>query len=247
MIKINLLPPTVRQARGAARVLALPWRQIGMGLAAVIVLYSLGLLAFNFFQNKTLARLVAEWEGLQPQRMAFEQRQAVLDTLQNRSSAIRSMKSKEAKWAPRLNLLSDALVRNLWFSHMVAMNLPKSETVGFLQKELKDFVTGNLPGFSEDGNLMGLPGTETLSSSPTNPSGGTPAPQPQKFILLLGGNALVEGKDPTAPVTRFLQKIKEHPEFSRWFTAVELKDIFHQQVGREDTSGYILLLYPTGS
>ncbi|MBI1953015.1 MAG: hypothetical protein HYS41_02705 [Candidatus Omnitrophica bacterium] len=241
MIKINLLPPDVRRTRRGPGV-KVPWKAVGIGAGVCLLVYSGALFFFNQAQNRTLSRLTSEWQGLEPERARLEQRKQALLNLKNRASAVTSMKSPDAKWAPRLNLLSDALVRNLWFTALVGVKTPKSETMGFLQSELKDFVPGQIPGFSEQGELLGL--------SPNTPEAGGGAAQPaaeEKFLVVLAGVALVEGKESAAPVTRFLQRLKEHPDFSKWFTGVELKDVFHQQVGKEETSAFVILLYPTGN
>jgi hypothetical protein len=240
LIKINLLPPDVRRARKGLGV-KVPWKAVGIGAGVCLVVYSGALFFFNQAQNRTLSRLTGEWQGLEGERQRLEQRKQQLVNLKNRALAVTSMKSPDAKWAPRMNLLSDALVRNLWFSALVGVKTPKSETMGFLQSELKDFFPSQIPGFSEQGELLGL--------SPNTPeAGGGAAPSAEeKFLVVLAGVALVEGKEASAPVTRFLQRLKEHPDFSKWFTAVELKDVFHQQAGKEETSAFVILLYPTGN
>lgn len=244
MIRINLLPPEVgRPTSAAAKQLAeLPWKRIGIGSLGLLGLYTVWVLAAVQMQSGALARLTAQWGALQPERSRLEQTQASLRALQNRTSVIQSLKQPEAQWAPRLNLLTDVLVSNLWFTHLVFLGgsaFASSEMESALSEEAK----------------RGLGLSESGQSSPTEPYPGMPPemsgmpaspPAASKPILLLGGSALITAKTAGAPVSRFLQRLKESPEFSRWFTGVELKDVEHRQVHQEEVSDFAILLYPAG-
>lgn len=229
MIRLNLLPPGVG-ARAAAFPLAdLPWRPIGFGALILLILYS----GWIFFQNRILSakvdRLTAEWETLQPRRAQIDQTQAALQALQNRETVLKTFKSPEGQWAPRLNLLSDCIVADLWFSGLLFRTTESAEITSFLKGE---FPNMQFPDF-EPQQALNPDGT------PVEPSA---AWRPQ---VLLRGFSLVTPKE-GSPISRFLKRLSEHPEFSRWFSGTELRDVGHSQVEQQEISEFALLLYPTG-
>lgn len=231
MIRLNLLPPGV--GAKASPFAALPWRPIGIGLLSLLVVYS----GWIFFKGRNLSgrlvRLTAESESLQPQRARLDQTQAALQALKNRDAALKVLKSPEEQWAPRLNLLSDCIVSDLWFSGLMFRVTRSTEIATFLNEEFKN--TGGGYDFS-------LP-EETAAVNPN----GTPAAPAEAWRpqLLLRGFALVTGKE-GSPVSRFLERLKGSPAFSQWFNGVELKDVAHSQVGQQEISEFSILLYPTG-
>jgi hypothetical protein len=232
VIRLNLLPPGMGAKGSAFPLASLPWRPIGIGALALLVLYS----GWLFFQNRSLsgkvARLTSEWESLQPRQAQIDQTLAALQALQNREAALKTLKSPEGQWAPRLNLLSDCIVANLWFSGLLFRVTRSTEIAAFLKEEFRH--QEMLSDFS-------LPEEQPA----INPDG-TPVPEePWKPQRLLRGFALVTGKE-GSPVSRFLERLKENPEFSRWFSGVELKDVAHSEVGQQEISEFSVLIYPTG-
>ncbi len=230
MIRLNLLPPGVGAARAAFPLADLPWRPIGIGALSLLFLYS----GWVFFQNRVVsgkaARLTAEWETLQPRQAQINQTQAALQALQNREAVLKTLKSPEGQWSPRLNLLSDCIVADLWFSGLLFRTTESAEITSFLKRE---FPNMELPDFEPQPQALNPDGT------PAEPSA---AWKPQ---VLLRGFSLVTTKE-GSPVSRFLKRLSEHPEFSRWFSGTELRDVGHSQVGQQEISEFALLLYPTG-
>lgn len=229
MIRLNLLPPGVGAKAAAFPLSDLPWRPIGIAALGLLVLYS----GWIVFQNRILsgevARLTAEWETLQPRRAQIDQTLAALHALQNREAALKTLKSPEGQWAPRLNLLSDCIVADLWFSGLLFRTAESAEITGFLKRE---FPNMQFPDF-EPQQVLNPDGT------PVEPSA---AWKPQ---VLLRGFSLVTTKE-GSPVSRFLKRLSEHPEFGRWFSGSELRDVGHSQVAQQEISEFSLLLYPTG-
>ncbi len=245
MIKVNLLPQGFRRAGGPAlSIEQLPWKKIGLGVVGLLIFISGLLLAGNAVQSKALARLTAEMERLGPEKVRVGQTEAVLRSLQSRAAAITVLKNPERVWAPRLNLFSDSLVSDLWFTYLIFLTGPQSETGDFLSKEFQEL---GLPDFKLPSILTPEP-QPPAGAAPAGSAGlpGLPPPAPQPFLVLVG-SAVVASTDAEAPVTRFLQRLKEHPEFSRWFKGLELRDVIHQQVQQEEVSNFVVLLYPTGS
>ena len=241
MIRINLLPPGARGAAARSQLVALPWRRIGLGAAGALVVYSVGLLGWNQVQAGALRAVTAEWEALQPEWAAFQKTQGALQALRDRVAVIQTLQRPEARWAPRLNLLTDALVADLWFTTLTCRTTSGGEARAFLADEFK-----GMPGLEWPQEM--LPEAEAPSATPggpNTPSGASaPAPRP---LMVLKGSAIAPAGDKGAPVTRYLQQLKEQPEFSRWFLDLELKDIASAKVQQEEVSGFVIALYPTGT
>lgn len=232
VITLNLLPPG-RPARAApAWLKKLPWKKLGIAAGGLLAVGSAWVLVAAQNQARSLARVRAEWEALQPERIRLEQQQATLRAFRNRESILSGLKAPEGRWASRLNFLSDAVVSDLWFTLLNFSASPKGELEKFLRAE-----------GMEVPDLPMTPGTEQSVDETGSPielsAGGRP-------FVLLAGSALVSGKGQEGPpVSRFLQKIKEHPEFGRWFSGMELKGIRHRQVKSEEVSDFVLFFFPT--
>ncbi len=215
MIKINLLPPGTRSS-SARSIGVFPWKKIGAPLCTLVVLYSVWILAARQLESGALVRLTAEQENLKPKKAQIQKEEAALRALQNRVDVLQSLKVPSAQWAPRLNLLSDALVGQLWFSALnyepIAMATPKKE------------VTPSKEAPPKKGPDLGL--------------GGVPA-------LLLQGSAFVTADEKSSPVSRFLQRLREHPEFKRRFSGLDLKSVEHRKVKEQEISDFVITLYPT--
>ncbi len=189
MIRVNLLPPEARKAAAGPKT-AIPWRQIGIGAGGLVALVTVGLFAGNAWNGRRLDRLRQEWQELQPQRAGLEQNRMQFQLLQGQAGVLQQAKALEGRWAPRLNLLSDAVVSEVWFT------------------ELK-----------------------------VNPG------QPVR----LEGSALVAGSGETgAAVSKFLQRLKEQPEFGKWFKAVDLQSVEHSQIEKQEVVDFSILLTPSG-
>ncbi len=213
MIKINLLPPGTRSS-SARSIGVFPWKKIGAPLCTLVVLYSIWILAARQLESGALVRLTAEQESLKPQKAQIQKEEAALRALQNRVDVLQSLKVPQAQWAPRLNLLSDALVGQLWFSSL------NYEPVAPIKKEV-------------------IPSKEVPpKKGPDLVSGGVPA-------LLLQGSAFVAADEKSSPVSRFLQRLREHPEFKRRFSGLDLKSVEHRKVKEQEISDFVITLYPT--
>lgn len=65
-------------------------------------------------------------------------------------------------------------------------------------------------------------------------------------LLELRGSALSASKEVAAPVSRYLQRLREHPEFHRWFKSLELKTVEHRQIDQYEVTNFEMVLAPTG-
>ena len=212
MIKINLLPPGARPS-SVRSVGVFPWKKVGAPLGGLVVFYSLWLLGAYQMDSGSLTRLNAEEESLKPQKAQIQKAEAALRALQNRAAVLQGLKVPQVQWAPRLNLLSDSLVGQLWFSAL------SYEPSVVLQKEP--------PASKEAAAKKG-------SVSP----GRIP-------VLRLEGSAFVAADEKSSPVSRFLQRLREHPEFRQRFSGLELKSVEHRKVKEQEISDFVITLSPT--
>lgn len=176
MIRINLLPEALRPRSAATWGRPEP-RKIGYALLGGCFVFSAGLLGWNSLLAGREARLKAAARALRPQETRWQELNETLGSLRDRDLAFAELKSPQKRWAPRLNLLSDALVPGLWFTSLEA-----------------------------GGGRVSLRGTALADGS--------------------GGKR--------AAVGAFMKRLKAQPEFSRWFSAVDLVSVVHRQMaGRE--------------
>lgn len=115
MIRVNLLPPESRKAEPGAAV-AIPWKPLAMGAGGALALLTVALVAGNQWQAGRLDRLRKEWEHIQPQRTDLEEKQKRFQQMQGQASVLDQVKAPKGRWAPRLNLLSDAVAPQVWFT-----------------------------------------------------------------------------------------------------------------------------------
>lgn len=198
MIRINLLPPEVRRPepfslRGLGRPAFRRW--IGLGIAASSVL----LPAANHLQTRALAQWKKQWQQQEPRRVRWQETRKALEALREQAALSKACRAAQAHWAPRLNLLSDALVSHLWFT-----SVELTTSCG------KD---------------------KSLSAGP---------------CLVLKGSSFSARAGADAPVSRYLQRLKEQPDFVRWYRPAELISIEQRQVGGEQVSDFVILLLPEG-
>ena len=118
MIKINLLPPEIVAARAKKQTLTVPWREIIIAAVVGVVGISIWLPSTNMKRSRALERLRAEWKTLEPkQKRMAEVEQNLLD-LQRQADALQAAKNRQAQWAPRLSLLSEAAVPQVWLTRL---------------------------------------------------------------------------------------------------------------------------------
>lgn len=188
MIQINLLPPELRVVARDRAGPAVPWKPAARAVGGGVIALTVALVLFNGWQGRSLRRLQAEWRRLEPEKVRLDQTQQDIRALQLQAESLQRIKEPAGQWAPRLNLLSDVVVPQIWFSSLKW-------------------------------------------------SQGQPA--------RLEGSALAASDaDRSAPVTQFLQRLKEHPDFSRWFSSVELLSVAHRKVGDAEVVDFTVLLNP---
>lgn len=229
MIRIDLAPHPIQETTDVSPLTHIPWKSVGILLSVFCVGSSVVLGVFNQLQARTLRQLSSDWQTLQPRIKQLEATEAAIRALANRAKVHQMLKAPEAQWAPRLNLLSDGIVSQLWFTSLrfetvkpeksVAVAVPPSE--GSRKK----------PGKSSPKSSEKTKVEEKLSSTPA---------------LVLVGSALVASTGGGSPVSRYLQRLKAQPAFSQWFREVELKSVQQRQVQQEPVSDFVITLYPTG-
>lgn len=82
-------------------------------------------------------------------------------------------------------------------------------------------------------------------SAKVSPKTKGPRPEPsppagRRLELLVAGTALIPQGGEPSPLAALLRSLKQHPEFTRWFDAVELKSVERRKVGPLDVSDFVL-------
>ena len=221
MIRINLLPKEAQRAVSSLE--SLRWKMLTQACVGAVVGVSLFLFVLNQWNGRALAQLSSEWDRLQPERSKLVQAQDALRALENRTQVLNALKAPQAQWAPRLNLLSDAIVKQLWFTSL----------------EFGPSGSGPSPAQKPAQAPASPKAAATAKPKPAPP----PPPPP---MLVLKGSALVTDAGSGAPVNRYMQKLKDRPEFRRWFKGAELKTVEQRQVHQDQVSDFEIVLSPEG-
>lgn len=239
-IRINLLPAGMRRPARPSPLAALPWKRIGTVAGGLALFITLFLFIGNMQRSRALARLMREWEELLPQRRQFQELQAALEAIRIREQAVLKLKAPQARWAPRMDLLSEMLVSSLWFQGMVLQMSREPQIKRFLTEEFSDLVP-NLDQIYPEAGSDAVPADPNAPQDPNAPAEALWQPR-----LWLRGAALVKGGSEGAPVRRFIERLKQNAAFSEWFSGLELQDVGHEERGAYEVSEFILVLYPTG-
>ena len=118
MIKINLLPPEMIAANSKKETVQIPWRGIGIAALIGVVGISVWLPLQNGRRSRSLERLRGEYKELETKKQRLTGVQQSVQQLQRQAEALRMVKNKQAQWAPRLALLSEALVPQVWLTQL---------------------------------------------------------------------------------------------------------------------------------
>lgn len=118
MIKINLMPPELIAARSKKETLTVPWREILIAAVVGVVGISVWLPSQNMRRSRAVERLRGEWKALEPQQKKMAEVEENLQRLQRQADALQAAKNTQAQWAPRLELLSEAVVPQVWLTQL---------------------------------------------------------------------------------------------------------------------------------
>lgn len=118
MIKINLMPPEMIAANSKKETVSVPWREIGIALVIGAVAVSVWLPFENVRRSRSLGRLRGECKEIESKKQRLTEVQQSVQHLQRQADALRVVKNKQAQWAPRLALLSEALVPQVWLTRL---------------------------------------------------------------------------------------------------------------------------------
>ena len=118
MIKINLLPLEMIAVNSKRETVRVPWRGIGIAALIGVVGVSVWLPLENRRGSRSLGRLRAEYKEVESKKQRLTEVQQSVRQLQRQAEALRVVKNKQAQWAPRLALLSEALVPQVWLTRL---------------------------------------------------------------------------------------------------------------------------------
>jgi len=120
MIDINLLPVNARKQGGLSSVSIdiPPEISLGVGASVVILIIVLNILLAVMcgYKGLELAGKKAAWDKMQPSRKAIDNINKESTDLRSKVSSItKGTASKYVGWSKRLNVLSDSVVKGMWF------------------------------------------------------------------------------------------------------------------------------------
>lgn len=128
MITLNLISPELRKKKQASAFggdFKIPLEVVvGTGAAFVVllILAHISLLALNLTKLNQHRKLTEEWEELRPAKENVDQVLAGLRGLQLKEKQIDQVTgSVDIRWAPKFNIISDALPRGVWL-RKIALN-----------------------------------------------------------------------------------------------------------------------------
>ncbi|MCM8812014.1 MAG: hypothetical protein NC910_03075 [Candidatus Omnitrophica bacterium] len=249
MIRVNLLPPHARKKSRVSLQFVFPWKKTGACFFALIAVYSAWIFLSSRFYNVRLHRLRTQWTEMKPQRTEVENLEASLRAFQNRAELTKTLKNPKSQWAPRLNILSDAIVARLWFTSLDYRPISSvdggtagsaKKKVKVRKKEAKNETAPQKEETKKEENKTGNAPREKKSRRGSKKEKQV-APPPG---VVLKGSAFVGGQGEGTSVNRYLQRLKQHPNFSEYFMGVKLENIQHKQLQKEEVSDFVIILYP---
>ena len=271
MIRVNLLPPEARRKASATVQLNLPWQRIGSVILALVALSSAGLIIATQIQTSRVSRLSAQWEKVKAERGRVEKTEAALRAFQNRAAVFKETKAPAAQWAPRLNILSDAIVAKLWFTSLEFKPIDASAegegTKGKKRVKVRNRDRDKGSGDEKSADKKSdekkgkkskekakKGGKEEKGKDKESKKGRGHASKRSKEAasevtatpIVLKGSFLVSSSEVESPVNRYIHRVKQHPDFSVHFKEIKLKTVEHRQVDKEEVSDFIIELFPKG-
>ena len=251
MIRINLLPPESRKKSSGLRV-RIPWREIGLFVFVFVVLSSSWILGITQIQTIRMNFLKAQSEKLKEQRSRVEKIEVALNAFRNRAALFKGIKDPAAQWAPRLNILSDAIVAKLWFT-----SLEYKPAEGVVETKLaagkkeKSSAASKTSSKTEKAPSAKKPPAEAAKSTPAKGKEGQQAKgskeqKPKEKLvspIVLQGSFLVSSGETEPPVNRYIHRVKEHPEFSVHFKDAKVKTVEHRQIQNEEVADFVIELF----
>lgn len=117
MIRINLLPPELRPKKQRT-VVHLPLKQIGVGAGALALLVTVLLPLNNALRSGSINRMKTELEHMGPELNKAAELQATFQRLKRQTEALQWVTTSKSHWAPRLNMLSDAVTPQIWLTQL---------------------------------------------------------------------------------------------------------------------------------
>lgn len=224
MITINLAPPA---GSAAARWHLPPMtpRQMILGAVAGLGVVTVGLMAWRQVQERALTRLTAEWDQLKTPRQELEAIRASVALLDRQDQRFKQLRTAGIRWAPCLNLLSDAMVSGVWFTRLTVE--PSDAASGAKAPAAKS------PAKSATKTSPSRAKTKASSQKKT-------APGPTAR-LVVSGVALVPAGEQVSPLGAMLDAVKRHPQFSTLFDQVEVKSAGRGKIGRQEVTEFTLV------
>lgn len=123
MIDINLLPSNLRKQGGLSSVSIDMPSEITLGLGGsfiiILILINVTLGILCGYQGLVVASKKMEWQKLEPVRKSIDELNKESNDIRNKVNSItKATASKHVGWSRRLNVLSDSIVKGMWFKKL---------------------------------------------------------------------------------------------------------------------------------
>ncbi|MBI4313355.1 MAG: hypothetical protein HY594_00920 [Candidatus Omnitrophica bacterium] len=218
MIEINLIPADQRLRIPLGIALFSPRRIAALG--AVLCVAATALLGiWRIGLEKSYARMNAQWKTLETSRSEWEALRNRVAMLETQAEYMKQLRGRGLRWAPRLQLLSEALVPDVWLTELSIQPVDLKKEAKEAKKEEKK----KLRDKSEKSKVK------------------TQARNRKRVVVAGAALVPVSGVEPS-PISVYLQSFKKHPKFSQNFDGVEVKSVERQKIGTTDVSEFLLQL-----
>lgn len=137
MIEINLLPEALRVKKKRALTLPrLPIIPIGIGIAVLLIIIQLVLMAGIQAKKMTSSSLNGKFSSLSDSSFSAEALEAKLNSVSSKVEVVEKVLNSRFHLAKKLNDLSDSVVSGIWLKDIEI----KKENVPFEKGEVKEFL-----------------------------------------------------------------------------------------------------------
>lgn len=231
MITINL-GPHVSITGERWRLPAIPPRRLAVMAAVALSVVTFGVTAWRHAQERALAQLTADWNQLRGPREELEATRATVALLERQETRLTQLRTSGIRWAPRLNLLSDAMVSGVWFTRLIVEppDVKARPTAGAAKASRA--ASASAPKASSKSSSEAASRSKTKGSARKGPA----APR-----LVVTGIALVPTGEQASPLGAMLESVKRQPQFSQYFEQVEVQSAGRGKIGRQDVTEFTLV------
>ena len=227
MIVINLLPASQRKATGW-RLPSWTPKQVAIGTGVGLGVMTAALMLWRVGLEQANRHLGTEWAKLESTKRDLDTEHERVVMLERQAMSFRRLRATGVQWAPRLNVLSDAMVPGVWLTRLQVQSV-----------EVKAKRVKRAKPSAEKAGEKGAAEKEKEAKSSKDKK---PAAPPAIVQLSVSGTALVPPGEELSPLGALVQSLKHQPDFSKYFDNVEISSVQRRKVGQLEVSDFMLQL-----